>query len=298
MEKITHDTCPVCGSTDLKPHVECEDHLVSHRKFAVIVCGQCGMGMTQNAPSPVHIGAYYKSENYISHSDTRKGLVNGIYHRVRNLMLTRKQKLLERMSDGQRRNLLDIGCGTGYFINHMKDNGWKVHGTEIDPDARRIASEQLGQEISDSVGIFDLPTDEYDVITMWHVLEHVYELDDYLRQIGLLIRKGGYFIVAVPNYTCYDARKYKGHWAAYDLPRHLWHFSPNAIKQLIEGFGFQLIDKKRMPFDPFYISIMSENYRNNSLGLITGGFSGVISYGKSLSDIDKSSSIIYVFRKQ
>ena len=254
--------------------------------------------MTQEAPSPAHIGDFYKSENYISHSDIKKGLVNGLYHQVRSLMLTRKRKLVERMTDGKRGSLLDIGCGTGYFISHLKSKGWKVHGTEPDPDARNIASQQLGQEISDSAGIFNLRKDQFDAITMWHVLEHVYELDDYLHRIALLIREGGSFIVAVPNYTCYDASKYQENWAAYDVPRHLWHFSPNAITKLIEGYGFSLITRKRMPFDPFYISIISEKYRNNPLGLLSGGVSGAISYAKSLSDIGRSSSIIYVFKAQ
>jgi len=296
MDKMTHKTCPVCGSSDLKPHVECEDHLVSHQKFAIVVCGQCGMGMTQNVPSAAHIGEFYKSENYISHSDTKKGLINRLYHQVRILMLKRKQKLVERMTVGKRGNLLDIGCGTGYFISHMKEQGWKVQGTEPDPDARRIAASQLGQEIPDSAGLFDLPERSFDVITMWHVLEHVYELDDYLRQISFLIREGGSFIVAVPNYTCYDARRYQENWAAYDVPRHLWHFSPNSITQLVENYGFQLIARKGMPFDPFYISIISEKYRKNSLGLVTGGLTGAVSLGKSLRDIDQSSSIIYVFK--
>lgn len=298
MDHITHQQCPVCNHRELIPHLECEDHLVSHRKFAVVVCPECGMGMTQDVPAPEHIGSYYKSENYISHSDTKKGLVNTLYHQVRALMLKRKQKLVEQQTDGGRGTILDIGCGTGYFLGHMKKQGWRVHGTEPDADARAIASKLLGEEVWDSPGLFDLGPYTCDVITMWHVLEHVYELAEYLRQMHSILKSGGSLIVAVPNYTSYDAGVYQEKWAAYDVPRHLWHFSPRAIVRLIEPYGFEFETRKRMPFDSFYIAMVSEKYRNSGLGLVKGMMHGGMSFVRSLADIEQSSSLIYVFRKK
>lgn len=298
MDHITHQQCPVCNHRELKPHLECEDHLVSHQKFAVVVCPECGMGMTQGVPAPEHIGAYYKSENYISHSDTKKGLVNTLYHQVRALMLQRKQKLVERQTNGTRGTILDIGCGTGYFLGHMKKKGWNVYGTEPDADARAIASQLLGEEVWDSPGLFDLSADTCDVITMWHVLEHVYELAEYLQKIHSILKTGGSLIVAVPNYTSHDAGVYQEKWAAYDVPRHLWHFSPRAIVRLIQPYGFELETRQRMPFDPFYIAMVSEKYRNSGLALVKGMLHGGLSLVRSLGDIEQSSSLIYVFRKK
>ena len=297
MDYITHQQCPVCNTRELIPHLECEDHLVSHQKFAVVVCPNCGMGMTQGVPAPEQIGAYYKSENYISHSDTKKGLVNTLYHQVRALMLQRKQKLVERQTDGHRGTILDLGCGTGYFLGHMKNQGWKVDGTEPDADARAIAAQVLGQEVGDSPKLFDHSPGSYDVVTMWHVLEHVYELAEYLSQIHNVLKDGGTLFVAVPNYTSHDAKVYQEKWAAYDVPRHLWHFSPRAIVRLIEPVGFELVTRNRMPFDPFYIAMVSEKYRNNGLALFKGMMHGGVSLVRSLVDIEQSSSLIYIFHK-
>ncbi|SRR5690554_1566448 len=298
MDYITHSQCPVCAHENLTPHLECEDHLVSHQKFRVEVCRNCGLGMTQGVPPPNNIGAFYKSENYISHSDTRKGLVNSLYHQIRTFMLGLKQRLVEKHTGGQKGSLLDIGCGTGYFLHHMKKHGWTVHGTEPDPDARAMASSQLDQEIGDSNGLFDLPAQSYDAITMWHVLEHVYELDQYLQQISILLKQEGTLVIAVPNYLSYDAQLYQEHWAAFDVPRHLWHFSPASLVRLVEPYGFELVTRQRMPFDPFYIAMVSEKYRQKGWALARGLINGGLSFCHSLVNLEKSSSLIYVFHKR
>lgn len=297
MDQINHLQCPVCGHSGLQPHVECRDYLVSHQIFPIEVCPQCGLGVTQKVPPPDQIGDYYKSEQYISHSDTRKGLVNVLYHKIREFMLVRKRKLVERFVGTNPGHILDIGCGTGYFLAHMKNHGWSVDGTEVDENARAVAKDQLEQEVWGSEGLFDLEDGKYEALTMWHVLEHIHSLSDYLTKINSVLKNDGILVVAVPNYTSSDAEWYGADWAAYDVPRHLWHFSPHSAKMLIESHGFQLLTRKRMPFDPFYISMMSEKYRGNSLALVKGGYRGGISYLKSLVDIDRSSSIIYVFRK-
>lgn len=298
MDPITYHQCPVCSHSGLQPHLECRDYLVSRQIFPIEVCPQCGFGVTQKVPPPDQIGDYYKSEQYISHSDTKEGLVNALYHKIRDLMLVRKRKLVERFHSASPGIILDIGCGTGYFLAHMKNHGWSVDGTEVDQDARAIATAQLGQEVWGSEGLFDLEDDQYGAVTMWHVLEHIHSLSDYLTKINSVLKHEGILIVAVPNYTSSDGGWYGSDWAAYDVPRHLWHFSPQSARMLIESHGFRLLTKNRMPFDPFYISMMSEKYRGHRLAMVKGGFRGGISYLKSLADIDRSSSIIYVFRKQ
>ncbi|MFS8616235.1 MAG: methyltransferase domain-containing protein [Solitalea sp.] len=298
MQHIVHDKCPVCGSTRIRHDLKCRDHLVSGMIFPVDKCLDCGFGFTQRIPSGDVMGTFYKSENYISHTDTRRGIVNQLYHRVRSIMLTRKQKLIEQYSREMQGKLLDIGCGTGYFIGHMQQAGWEVHGAEPDPDARKLAEKRVGQPLSDVEELFRLAGDSVDVVTMWHVLEHVDQPAAYLEQIHSLLRAGGYFFAAVPNHLSYDARIYKEHWAAYDVPRHLWHFSPEAIRKLTESHGFRLVGKHRMPFDSFYVSILSEKNKDRSFGLFLGAINGGVSYLQSLINIDKSSSLVYIFKKR
>lgn len=297
MQHIVHKTCPVCGSSRIRHGLKCRDYLVSGMVFPVDKCLDCGLGFTQHIPSGDVMGSFYKSENYVSHSDTRKGIVNQLYHRVRTIMLTRKQKLIQRYTRDRNGKLLDIGCGTGYFIHHMQKAGWEVHGVEPDPDARKIAESLVGQPVSDTEGLFKLENAGSDVVTMWHVLEHVDDPGAYLAQIHALLKAGGYFIAAVPNHESFDARLYKEDWAAYDVPRHLWHFSPRAIRKLAEGHGFRLVGKQRMPFDSFYVSILSEKNKKRSFGLFLGAFNGGISYLQSLANVNKSSSLVYIFRK-
>lgn len=297
MDHISHTHCPVCKQPSLEHHLTCEDHLVSHRKFEIVICSICGLGVTQNVPTPEHIGAFYKSESYISHSDTKEGLINSLYHQVRSVMLRRKQRLVERYATVGSKSLLDIGCGTGYFLSHMKHQGWRVTGTEPDPDARIIAGNQLGQPILDSPEIFDLQPDSYSVITMWHVLEHVFELHDYLGQIHTLLSENGVLVIAVPNYLSYDAATYREYWAAYDVPRHLWHFTPESIHRLVQPLGFTSLHRQIMPFDPFYISMVSERYRQAQGSMVKGIIRGGVSLCRSMWNINRASSIIYVFRR-
>lgn len=297
MQHIVHDKCPVCGSSRIQHELKCKDHLVSGMVFPVDKCLDCGLGFTQHIPSGDIMGTFYKSENYVSHTDTRKGVVNQLYHKVRTIMLSRKQQLIEQYTRQRKGKLLDIGCGTGYFIHHMKTAGWEIHGVEPDPDARKLAEKLVGQPISDVEGLFQLDNAGSDVVTMWHVLEHVEDPVSYLTQIHALLKNGGYFIAAVPNHQSFDARLYKEHWAAYDVPRHIWHFSPDSIKKLAEAQGFRLVGKQRMPFDSFYVSILSEKNKKRSFGLFLGAFNGGLSYLQSLVNVNKSSSLVYIFRK-
>jgi len=176
--------------------------------------------------------------------------------------------------------------------------GWDVLGLEPDTGARKLAKDQFGVELHDIDSLYKLDEKSFDIITMWHVLEHVHMLNEDIKQLHRLIDDRGWLIIAVPNPTSSDAKRYGKFWAAYDVPRHLWHFSPKSMKLLLEKQGFELIDTKGMPFDAFYISLVSEKYKASSLGLIKGGMSGLLTNIKSMSSTHNASSLIYIARKQ
>ncbi len=194
-------------------------------------------------------------------------------------------------------NLLDVGAGTGAFANTMQQAGWKVTALEPDDIARENASNKYGLQLQSPENLFTLEASQFDAITMWHVLEHVHDLHAYLTQFEVILKPGGRLIIAVPNYTSYDAKAYKAFWAAYDVPRHLYHFSPKSMELLGNRKGFTLIDTKPMWFDSFYVSMLSEQYKNGSGNLIGALWNGMISNLKALGDKKKCSSVIYIFSK-
>ena len=295
MAKINYTKCPVCESTNINEFIKSNDFSTSHEDYTIYKCNDCSFAFTQDVPDEDSIGVYYKSEDYVSHSDTKKGLFFKLYHTVRNYMLKSKQKTVEKISAKKSGNLLDIGTGTGYFINQMKTGGWSVTGIEQDADARNFGKSHFGLDVFDKDKLFEFNENTFDVITMWHVLEHIHRYDEYLTQIKKILKPDGKLIIAVPNYTSKDAKHYKEYWAAYDLPIHLWHFSPQSIKILLDKYNFNLIKKKGMPFDSFYVSILSEKYKKSLLGLIKGMFFGGISLMSAWGNVDNYSSIIYMF---
>lgn len=238
------------------------------------------------------IGDYYKSEDYVSHSSTKKGVVNAVYNKVRNYTLNQKVKLVSGLVSGK--SLLDVGAGTGHFLKRAQDNGFAVLGLEPDEDARRIAHEQNGVELKTLDSLYELQPNSYDCVTMWHVLEHVYNLREDSRQIASLIKAGGVWIIAVPNHTSFDARHYGSFWAAYDVPRHLYHFSPASVVPFVEQFGFVLEEMLPMKFDAYYVSMLSEKYKGGSL--LNALRIGLLSNLRSKNG--KCSSQIYIFRKK
>lgn len=189
--------------------------------------------------------------------------------------------------------LLDIGCGTGAFLHYMQTGGWTVTGLEPDENARHNAKTLYNIDPLPIDQLFQLPAQQYDAITMWHVLEHVHELHAYLDRIRQLLKPGGALLIAVPNYTSSDADHYGEHWAAYDVPRHLYHFSPASMEQLLHQHQIKLIKKHPMVFDGFYVSLLSEKYKTGKSRLFAGFFHGFRSYRKGLKNVDQCSSIVY-----
>jgi SAM-dependent methyltransferase len=297
MQSIIHHTsCPLCGSANIHSVLTAKDHTVSGESFDIWECEACGARFTQDIPDADSIGRYYKSENYISHSNTREGLVNKVYHRVRNITLEQKRKLVQKASGLQTGSLLDIGAGTGLFVDTMRKSGWKVTGLEPDETARAKARE-MNILLNHTKDLFQLPAENFDVVTLWHVIEHVHAVHEYMEQVKSVLKKNGKLIIAVPNYTSADAKKYGEYWAAYDVPRHLYHFSPGSMQALLKKHGLQLLSTHPQWFDSFYVSLLSEQYKTGKQQLIGGAWNGFRSNMVALNAATRCSSVIYVAGK-
>lgn len=298
MDILNINTCPLCGGKHLEHAITCTDHYASGEQFSLYRCEDCGFIFTQDAPVEAEIGRYYETPDYISHSDTHKGLMNQVYHRVRKYMLSRKARLIKRTSGLSKGSLLDIGTGTGYFSNEMKERGWQVKAIEKNAHARAFAKEHFELEVEAEDALAGYADDSFDVITLWHVMEHLEPLNETWEKLAQLLKERGVLIVAVPNPNSYDAGKYKKWWAAYDVPRHLWHFTPSAMQQFGGKHGFKLAEQHPMPFDAFYVSMLTEKYKGSRLAFLKGMWTGLLAWFSSLAKAERSSSMIYVFRKK
>ncbi len=226
----------MCGGKHLGHAITCTDHYASGEQFNLVRCDDCGFIFTQGAPVEAEIGRYYETPDYISHTDTRKGLMNRVYHEVRKYMLSRKAKLIKRTSGLSKGTLLDIGTGTGYFSNAMKERGWRVKAIEKSPQARSFAKEHFELDVDTEDALAGYADHSFDAITLWHVMEH---LD-----------------------------------------------------------GFKLAEQHPMPFDAFYVSMLTERYKGSRLSFLKGMWTGLLAWFSSLAKKERSSSMIYVFRKK
>jgi SAM-dependent methyltransferase len=267
---IRHNHCPLCLSKKISLYLKCTDHLVSREEFELYRCTQCGFIFTHEYPDEQEIGRYYDSENYISHDDRAKGFTNRVYLGVRDIMLQRKLRIVEIASGLFRGNILDIGCGTGYFAGTMKEAGWVVTGIEPNEKARDFAVSRFGIKVLSPDRKTDLSDKSFDCIC----------------------------IIALPNSDSSDAQYYGSHWAAYDVPRHLWHFNPSTFRLFWEKKGFEIIRIKCLPFDVFYISILSEKNKESKIPFIKGLLTGSMFALKSALNKNKYSSLIYFLRKK
>ena len=298
MNKLSINACPLCGGTHLKRVMTCTDFYASGEQFDAVSCEDCGFTFTQGAPVEAEIGRYYETSDYISHSDTKKGAMNAVYHQVRKYMLGKKARLVAKESHRKRGRLLDIGTGTGYFAATMEQRGWKVETIEKNAQARVFAKEHFGLEVKGEEALQEFESGSFDVITLWHVMEHLEHLDETWECLRELLSDRGVLIVAVPNCSSYDAGKYGEYWAAYDVPRHLWHFTPVTIQQLASKHGFIMAARHPMPFDAFYVSMLSEKHRGSSFPFVKGMCTGTVAWFSALGKKERSSSMIYVFRKK
>ena len=294
---IHYSQCPVCGSDKIAAAFLAKDHTVTKEDFSIWHCPNCLLRFTQDVPGQQNISRFYQSEDYISHSDTGKGIINKLYHLVRKRTLVGKRRLIENKTGLKNGNILDVGSGTGAFLHEMKRHGWQVTGLEPDSNARNIAAELYNIALKSSNELFNLSEESFDAITLWHVLEHVHDLHSYVTQLKKILKATGKLFIAVPNYTSPDADTYKEYWAAYDVPRHLYHFSPTAMEALISKHGLKIISYKPMWYDSFYVSLLSSKYKNKKPNFIAAGLTGFLSNLSALLNVKKCSSIIYIISK-
>lgn len=293
MKKI--EKCPVCEKEIFDTFLETNDYFLTNERFTIVNCKNCGFRFTNPRPDDNKLSDYYKSVDYISHSNAKKGLTNRIYHIIRRFNHKKKYSLIKKhINNGN--SILDIGCATGEFLNYFKLKGWNVTGVEPGIEARKFAKEQYQLNVYDEKEIENLADCSYDVITMWHVLEHVRTLNERMKEINRLLKPDGLLIIAVPNSDSYDAKFYKNFWAALDVPRHLYHFTKETIKLLIEKHGFKIENIKPMKFDSYYVSILSEKYKNGKPKFINAFFTGFISNLKARKYCN-SSSVIFLCKK-
>ncbi|MCD8443475.1 class I SAM-dependent methyltransferase [Tenacibaculum finnmarkense] len=274
---------------NLTPLLNCIDYTVSDESYEVMYNKKYDMLVT--SPVPVNLENYYVSEAYISHTDSKKTLFDKAYQLVKNHTLKQKLKLINSFKS-EEKTILDIGAGTGDFLKVCKENNWKVSGVEPSEKARSFASKkniELQEDISNYKG------KQFDVISLWHVLEHIPNLIEYTNQLKKLLKPNGVLIIAVPNYKSYDAKKYKEFWAAYDVPRHLWHFSQTAIKKIFATTNMKVVKILPMKFDAFYVSLLSEKYKNNTSKPISAFFTGLTSNIKAKKS-GEYSSLIYLIK--
>jgi len=294
---IHYLSCPVCNSELIQEQLTAKDHTVSKENFSIWQCNACTARFTQDVPEQDAIGVYYASENYISHSDTKKGIINSLYHLVRKRTLGAKRRLVINETGIMQGRILDIGCGTGAFLQTMQEAAWEITGLEPDALARAKAAELYHIHPQEPGKLFELAPSSYHAISMWHVLEHVHDLHGYIKQIANLLAPNGKLFIAVPNYTSKDAAMYASNWAAYDVPRHLYHLSPQSMEQLLSMHGLKLTAVKPMWYDSFYVSMLSEQYKNGTGNIFKAVLNGFLSNLHALGNTRKCSSVIYVISK-
>ncbi len=246
------------------PLLKVKDHSVSGEMFQLIENTEYGFLETFPKPAAQDLPNYYESEDYISHTDAKRNLFEKVYHLVRKISLKKKLKLIE-SCHAESKTLLDVGCGTGDFIQVAKQNNWKVTGIEPNEQARSIANKKNKDSVFDVNQLVKLQPQSFDVITLWHVLEHLPNLEEDMATFKKLLKPTGTLIIAVPNYKSYDAQYYKEFWAAYDVPRHLWHFNKASMSNLVNKVSLELIKIKPMYFDAFYVSLLSEKYKHGKM---------------------------------
>jgi len=281
--------CPICGEKNFSKYLETLDYTTTREAFTIQKCDHCSFLLTNPRPDQTSIGKYYQSDKYISHTGGNTGLIDQVYRSVRNITLKSKLKLINKYQS--KFNLLDYGCGTGDFLATCKDAGWTVTGVEPSEEARLRNRKDLHvvKDLSEVTG-------QVNAITMWHVLEHVHELNETLAKLRSLLTNNGTIFIAVPNHESYDGQYYKNYWAGYDVPRHLWHFNKENIKTLLTRHNLKLQATVPMKFDAYYVSLLSEEYKHpgksstlRSASAFTRGMISNLKAGK-----DNHSSLIYI----
>lgn len=289
------DNCLLCDNVSLTSILDLKDYFLSGESFKIYKCENCGLLITRPSPDLSRLSEYYASAKYISHSDKQTDIFSKVYHQVRKYTHRRKYKLIRSYSQGE--NILDIGCATGEFIKYCADMGMSSFGIEPNEKARKYAISEYNVKVGDESELTTLETSSFDIITMWHVLEHVPDLNQRMADIFRLLRNDGTAFIALPNHASFDAGYYKEYWAAWDVPRHLYHFDRNSFRLLAEKHGFSIVSIRPMRFDAYYVSLLSEKYKRGKSSFLNALINGFTSNFKAGMGTKEYSSLIYIIKK-
>ncbi len=287
--------CPVCYSKESIKRKEIKDYFLTQEAFELWECQQCKTWFTHPIPPANELTKYYDSPEYFSHTTEKAGLTGKLYALLRSINIKYKYNIVTaRRKTG---TLLDIGCGTAELLNHFKQKGWECLGIEPNEKARLYAQTHYHLPVKEEKELENIPDGSFDVISMWHVLEHVPEIEKRIKQIKRILRRHGTIIIALPNPSSWDADYYNEYWAGYDVPRHLYHFSPEAFRNFCKINGLQLTDIKPLKLDAYYVSLLSEKYKQKKIPYLSAITKGFLSnyHAKKTGNY---SSLIYILKKQ
>jgi SAM-dependent methyltransferase len=289
--------CPFCQSKNFEHFIKTVDYSNTQETFDIYKCNNCTGAFTQNIPNEATIGPYYNFAAYVSHNNEAKGLINNLYLKARNYTLNKKIQWLKKYVKQNQITLADVGAGTGAFVHYAQSKNINSIGFEPDDKARQVAKESYQIQLENSSSWFNHNA-SFDAISLWHVLEHLHSLDAYMQSFYQKLNANGKLFIAVPNYASADATFYKQFWAAYDVPRHLYHFNAPCMAMLAEKYNFTIEATIPMWLDGYYVSMLSEKHKKASLGFIKGVFRGLLTHVKILINKNNASSLVYVLRKK
>jgi 2-polyprenyl-3-methyl-5-hydroxy-6-metoxy-1,4-benzoquinol methylase len=291
-----NDICKICNVQLLNSYLNVQDHTVSRETFSLVKCNSCGFLATQ-FDTDKDLGYFYDSPHYISHTNSSSGVFDGLYQKVRSYTLGSKFRLLN--SYFKVNSIMDYGSGTGHFLSYCKSKSLDCYGIEPSDSARQIAITN-GLNVFKNIYEFNasVSRETFDAITLWHVLEHVPDLNETVDFLISRMHKDSTLFIAVPNHTSLDAKHYKENWAAFDVPRHLYHFSPDSIRQLMLNHSLEMIGMKPMWFDAYYVAMLSEKYKNGKINYLKAIWQGFRSNLNALFNRGECSSQIYIFKKK
>ncbi|MBB6326494.1 SAM-dependent methyltransferase [Algoriphagus iocasae] len=291
--------CPLCKSGLFLNYTEIKDHAVSKETFIICKCQNCSLLFTNPRPKEEKIGPYYDFPEYYSHEKNNKSITQIVYNKVRDYAVTEKVKLISSLKEPGK--ILDYGCGTGEFLHAAKLSGWNVKGIEPTPKARNQANQLLDGKVIENIELLD-EKKKYDVISLFHVLEHIHSLRKTVKRIIKHLKSDSYILIAVPNPESYDAKKYGNDWAGWDVPRHLYHFNQTSLKNFEQLYDLELVKVNSMPFDSYYVSLLSEGYKNPKqnklLNYVKAIKSGWESNKSAKPLTGQYSSNLYIFKKK
>ncbi len=292
MKKAT--ICPICQSKNIHKSFDAKDHFLSQEEFAIGQCEDCGTLFTNPRPEDKNLGKYYDSPDYLSHDTSHSGAIGKLYQTLRQINIKRKYKIVSQYVPAGK--ILDIGCGTGELLHFFYKKHWDCLGIEPNASARKFAKSHYKIEVEEEKSLKTLPATSFDIISMWHVLEHVPDVNQRIVEIKRILKEEGYLIIALPNPISWDANYYHAYWAGFDVPRHLYHFSPEAFAKLAKAHGLQIVKTLPLKFDAFYVSLLSERYKRSSFPLLNASYNGLRSNWKA-KKTGNYSSLIYVLHK-